>query len=244
MPTRTARTAWTGTLEQGVGKVELTSSRIGTYEVSFPRRAADEAGGYTSPEELIAAAHSACYAMQLSALIGMAGGTPQALDVQADVSLGPDPAGGFHLTGIKLTVRGEDLESDTRIRRPSGCIRFEYQIEGTVCTAPDSPDVNGLSAGNRRNVEILSTFEVLLDRVGCHREGSASKTLAAVTDVARAILIPRNRDRHRAASIGHDIGGVSGVVVQGHIRSERRGHRDRFGVVWIVVQTHQQIRRT
>jgi osmotically inducible protein OsmC len=45
--------------------------------------------------------------MQLSALIGQAGGTPQALDVQADVSLGPDPAGGFKLTGIKLTVRGE-----------------------------------------------------------------------------------------------------------------------------------------
>ena len=107
MPTRTARTAWTGTLEQGVGKVELTSSRIGTYEVSFPRRAADDAGGYTSPEELIAAAHSACYAMQLSGLIGRAGGTPQALDVQADVSLGPDPAGGFRLTGIRLTVRGE-----------------------------------------------------------------------------------------------------------------------------------------
>jgi lipoyl-dependent peroxiredoxin len=107
MPTRTARTAWTGTLEQGKGQVELSSSQIGTYEVSFPRRTADEAGGYTSPEELIAAAHSACYAMQLSALIGTAGGTPQALDVQADVSLGPDPAGGFRLTGIKLTVRGE-----------------------------------------------------------------------------------------------------------------------------------------
>src|SRR6516225_9552821 len=97
MPTRTARTGWTGTLEQGVGKVELTS----------PKLAADDAGGATSPEELIAAAHSSCYAMQLSALIGEAGGTQQALDVQADVSLGPDPAGGFKLTGIKLTVRGE-----------------------------------------------------------------------------------------------------------------------------------------
>jgi osmotically inducible protein OsmC len=107
MPTRTARTDWTGNLEEGVGRVELTSSKIGTYEVSFPRRAADDAGGFTSPEELIAAAHSACYAMQLSALIAQAGGTPQALDVQADVSLGADPAGGFRLTGIKLTVRGE-----------------------------------------------------------------------------------------------------------------------------------------
>ena len=107
MPTRTARTDWTGTLEEGTGRVELTSSRIATYEVSFPRRAAEDAGGVTSPEELIAAAHSACYAMQLSALIAQAGGTPQALEVQADVSLGPDPAGGFRLTGIKLTVRGE-----------------------------------------------------------------------------------------------------------------------------------------
>ena len=107
MPTRTARTAWTGTLEQGSGQVELTSSKLGTYEMSFPKRAAEQANGATSPEELIAAAHSACYAMQLSALIGQAGGTPQALDVQADVSLGPDPAGGFMLTGIKLTVRGE-----------------------------------------------------------------------------------------------------------------------------------------
>jgi osmotically inducible protein OsmC len=107
MPTRTARTGWTGTLENGSGQVEMTSSGVGTYEVSFPRRAAEDAGGFTSPEELIAAAHSACYAMQLSALIGQAGGTPQALDVQADVSLGPDPAGGFRLTGIKLSVRGE-----------------------------------------------------------------------------------------------------------------------------------------
>src|SRR5215210_2040625 len=107
MPTRTARTAWTGTLEQGSGKVELSSSKVGTYDVSFPKRAADDAGGTTSPEELIAAAHSSCFAMQLSALIAQAGGTPQALDVQADVSLGPDPAGGFRLTGIKLTVRGE-----------------------------------------------------------------------------------------------------------------------------------------
>ena len=107
MPTRTARTGWTGTLEQGMGKVELTSSKLATFEVSFPRRAAEDAGGFTSPEELIAAAHSSCYAMQLSALVAQAGGTPQALDVQADVTLGPDPAGGFKLTGIKLTVRGE-----------------------------------------------------------------------------------------------------------------------------------------
>jgi lipoyl-dependent peroxiredoxin len=108
MPTRTARTAWNGTLEQGSGQVELSSSQVGTYEVNFPKRAADDAGGTTSPEELIAAAHSACFAMQLSANIAQAGGTPQALEVKADVSLGPDKEnGGFRLTGIVLTVRGE-----------------------------------------------------------------------------------------------------------------------------------------
>ena len=108
MPTRTARTAWDGTLQEGSGQVELTSSGVGTYEVSFPKRAADEADGTTSPEELIAAAHSACFAMQLSANIAEAGGTPETLDVKADVSLGPDEEnGGFRLTGIKLTVRGE-----------------------------------------------------------------------------------------------------------------------------------------
>jgi osmotically inducible protein OsmC len=107
MPTRTARTAWNGTLQDGSGRTELASSGLGTYDVSWPKRTSETADGTTSPEELIAAAHSACYAMQLSALIAQAGGTPQALDVQADVSLGPDPAGGFRLTGIKLTVRGE-----------------------------------------------------------------------------------------------------------------------------------------
>ncbi|WP_182113004.1 MULTISPECIES: OsmC family peroxiredoxin [unclassified Actinotalea] len=107
MPTRTARTAWNGSLEDGSGQVELSSSKVATFDVSFPKRAADDADGTTSPEELIAAAHSSCYAMQLSALVGQAGGTVQALEVSADVELRPDPAGGFQISGIKLTVRGE-----------------------------------------------------------------------------------------------------------------------------------------
>jgi osmotically inducible protein OsmC len=108
VPTRTARTAWTGTLAEGSGQVELTSSGIGTYEVSFPKRAADSSPGTTSPEELIAAAHTACYAMSLSNEIAQAGGTPESLEVTAQVSLGPDTErGGFAITGIHLTVEGE-----------------------------------------------------------------------------------------------------------------------------------------
>ena len=51
MPTRTARTAWDGGLQDGSGQVELTSSGVGSYDVSFPKRAADEAGGTTSQPE-------------------------------------------------------------------------------------------------------------------------------------------------------------------------------------------------
>ena len=107
MATRTARTAWNGTLNDGGGQVELSSSKVGTFDVSFPKRTADDAGGVTSPEELIAAAHSSCYAMQLSAVIAEAGGTPIALEVSADVTVRPDPAGGLRISGIVLTVRGE-----------------------------------------------------------------------------------------------------------------------------------------
>jgi lipoyl-dependent peroxiredoxin len=106
MPTRSARTTWTGGLEDGSGTVALVSSGAGRYEVSFPRRVADDAGGTTSPEELIAAAHTACFAMQFSAMLGAAGGSGQSLDVTADVRLGPDPAGGFRIGGITLTVSG------------------------------------------------------------------------------------------------------------------------------------------
>ncbi|MCZ2815814.1 MULTISPECIES: OsmC family protein [unclassified Modestobacter] len=106
MPTRTARTAWNGSLQEGSGQVELSSSKVGTFDVSFPKRAADEAGGTTSPEELIAAAHSSCYAMALSSEIGKAGGTTQSLEVSADVTLGQQD-GAPTITAIALTVRGE-----------------------------------------------------------------------------------------------------------------------------------------
>jgi lipoyl-dependent peroxiredoxin len=106
VPKRTARTAWNGSLQEGAGQVELSSSRAGTFDVSFPKRAAEHADGTTSPEELIAAAHSSCYSMALSGILGGAGATDISLDVRADVSIGPDPAGGLHLTGITLTVRG------------------------------------------------------------------------------------------------------------------------------------------
>src|SRR5260370_22596506 len=144
MPTRTAQTTWHGGLQDGKGTVELTSSGVGTYEVSFPRRAADDAGGVTSPEELIAAAHTACYAMQVSALLGAAGATAPSLHVPADGTLGPDPPGGFRTSGIKLTVGGSadgvDEQTFTKIAKDAkNSCPVSKALTGTEITLDVTP---------------------------------------------------------------------------------------------------------
>ncbi|MFD8751445.1 OsmC family protein [Kitasatospora sp. NPDC059577] len=99
--TRTARTAWEGNLLQGQGQTTFVSSGIGTYPVSWPARA-EQPNGKTSPEELIAAAHSACFSMALSHGLAGAGTPPTTLDTQADVTFQP----GEGITGIHLSVTG------------------------------------------------------------------------------------------------------------------------------------------
>ena len=102
MPTtRTATTHWEGTLFEGAGQVTLESSGIGTYDVSWPSRA-EEANGKTSPEELIAAAHSSCFSMAFSNGLAKAGTPATSLDTHAAVEFTP----GTGITGIKITVRG------------------------------------------------------------------------------------------------------------------------------------------
>ena len=107
MPTRTARTAWDGGLQDGSGQVELTSSGLGTFDVSFPKRASDDGGGATNPEELIGAAHSACYAMSLAGQPGRVGATPHSRDVTADVTVEMHPEKGLAITTVALKVRAE-----------------------------------------------------------------------------------------------------------------------------------------
>ncbi|MET0135286.1 MAG: OsmC family peroxiredoxin [Kibdelosporangium sp.] len=103
MPSRDATTHWEGGLQTGTGQVTLDSSNAGEFQVSFPTRAGNP-DGQTSPEELIAAAHSSCLAMNLSGTLEAAGYTPGTLDVSAEVTLGPDPAGGFRISGIAITL--------------------------------------------------------------------------------------------------------------------------------------------
>jgi lipoyl-dependent peroxiredoxin len=98
--TRTASAHWEGSLIQGEGTVSLESSGLGTYDVTWASRA-EMPDGRTSPEELIAAAHSTCYSMALSHGLAGAGTPPESLDTRADVTFQP----GEGITGIHLTVR-------------------------------------------------------------------------------------------------------------------------------------------
>ena len=106
---RTANARWEGSLLEGAGKVSLDSSGAGTYAVSWPARA-EEPDGVTSPEELLAAAHSTCYSMALSHALTQAGTPPTELHTKADVSFTP----GTGITGVHLTVRGvvEGVDAD------------------------------------------------------------------------------------------------------------------------------------
>jgi lipoyl-dependent peroxiredoxin len=98
--TRTANAHWEGSLIEGKGQVSLDSSGIGTYDVSWTARA-ESANGMTSPEELIAAAHSTCFSMALSNELSKAGHTPDTIDTRADVTFQP----GQGITGVHLTTR-------------------------------------------------------------------------------------------------------------------------------------------
>jgi osmotically inducible protein OsmC len=98
--TRTANAHWEGSLIEGQGTVSLDSSKLGTYDVTWASRS-EEPGGRTSPEELIAAAHSTCYSMALSHALSGAGSPPEKVDTKAEVTFQP----GEGITGIHLTVR-------------------------------------------------------------------------------------------------------------------------------------------
>ncbi|WP_405581956.1 OsmC family peroxiredoxin [Streptomyces sp. NBC_01190] len=98
--TRTATTEWKGALIGGAGTVSLDTSGVGTYEVNWPSRA-EAANGKTSPEELIAAAHSSCYSMALSHGLAGAGTPPETVQTVANVTFQP----GEGITGITLSVK-------------------------------------------------------------------------------------------------------------------------------------------
>jgi osmotically inducible protein OsmC len=100
--TRKASAHWEGTLIEGKGRVSFDSSNLGQYDVTWAARSA-EPNGVTSPEELIAAAHSTCYSMALSHALAQNGTPAAVVDTKAEVDFQP----GTGITGIRLAVRAE-----------------------------------------------------------------------------------------------------------------------------------------
>jgi osmotically inducible protein OsmC len=103
MADRTAHVTWSGSLMEGSGTItSVESGAFGPLDVTWAARAEDESAGLTSPEELIAAAHAACFSMALSHGLAGSGTPPDKLDTSATVAFVP----GTGITKIALTVRG------------------------------------------------------------------------------------------------------------------------------------------
>lgn len=98
---RIAHTVWEGNLIEGGGTVTFDSSGIGEQQVTWASRA-EQANGRTSPEELIAAAHSSCFSMALANGLAKGGTPPDRLTTNAEVTFQP----GTGITGIHLGVEG------------------------------------------------------------------------------------------------------------------------------------------
>jgi osmotically inducible protein OsmC len=97
-------TVWQGDLAKGSGKVTASSGLFRDADVTWAKRAEDRSSG-TSPEELLAAAHSACFSMALAARLGKNGTPATRLDVTAAVTF--DTAGGAKITASDLEVRAQ-----------------------------------------------------------------------------------------------------------------------------------------
>ena len=104
---RNAKAIWQGTLAEGSGTISSQSGALSNLPYSFKGRFQDESGtSGTNPEELIAAAHAGCFAMQLSHFLAENGTPATKLDATATVTIDPDPANGFTIKSSAVTLIG------------------------------------------------------------------------------------------------------------------------------------------
>ncbi|HUZ98491.1 MAG TPA: OsmC family peroxiredoxin [Gaiellaceae bacterium] len=130
---RKAEVTWTGSLLEGSGTIDSsTSGAIGGETVSWKARSTDEAGGSTSPEELIAAAHAACFSMALSAGLSKEGHPPETLHTSATVTFQP----GEGIVKIALQVNGTVPGIDAAA--------FQAAAEGAKANCPVSKALAGV----------------------------------------------------------------------------------------------------
>ena len=129
---RRAEVTWQGSLMEGSGTIRSTTSgKLGEQQVSWPNRAEDSPSA-TSPEELIAAAHAACFAMALSHGLAQAGNAPEELKTSSTVTFQP----GEGITKIALTVEGRVPGIDESA--------FHEAAEGAKANCPVSKALSGV----------------------------------------------------------------------------------------------------
>ncbi|MEP6644937.1 MAG: OsmC family protein [Acidobacteriaceae bacterium] len=106
---RKASAVWKGGLKDGKGQVSATSGVLSNTPYSFSTRFENASG--TNPEELIAAAHAACFSMALSAQLGAANLTPESINTTANLTM-EKQEGGWAITAVHLDVVGKVPNAD------------------------------------------------------------------------------------------------------------------------------------
>lgn len=104
---RKATAIWNGTIKEGKGNLTTQSGTLQEKQYSFKSRF--ESGTGTNPEELIAAAHAGCFAMQLSAFLGEEGYEPESLEATGEVSL---EDGAITKSHLNLKAKVKNIEND------------------------------------------------------------------------------------------------------------------------------------
>lgn len=129
--TSEAATTWTGSLAEGSGNVRFASSNIGTFPINWRARS-EGSDTTTTPEELIAAAHSSCFSMALSHALSDNGTPPERVDTTASVTFKPGVGiSGSHLN-VNATVPGITAE------------QFQQIAEGAKTGCPVSQALAGI----------------------------------------------------------------------------------------------------
>lgn len=110
---RKAGVLWTGNSREGNGIVSTESKALFEQPFSYRIRYGDEPG--TNPEELIAAAHAACFSMSIASTLAKHGYDPVRTDTTATCVFAPKNGGGFEITGMQLHIRAEvpGIDTDT-----------------------------------------------------------------------------------------------------------------------------------
>ena len=125
---RSASAVWKGGLQDGRGTVSSDSGVLSNIPYNARMRFENEKG--TNPEELVAAAHAACFSMALSLFLGQAGMTADSIETRATVSLDAQPEGGFAVTSSHLQTTVKIPNADRAA--------FEKAVEGAKVGCPIS----------------------------------------------------------------------------------------------------------